>query len=440
MVISIFPAIFYFSTSIEFILWTSFGIISAFILLIAILKNFFIICPPNQVVVVSGKAAGKRRNQEGYRLAFGGLVFRIPILEEVSFMPLSTISLSIAVNNAYSKGGIVLQVNAVANVKISSDRTVIHNAIERFLERDLSEIRQTAQDTLEGNLREVLATLTPEEVNEDRLKFARKLTEVAEEDLKKLGLHLDTLKIQHVSDNKDYLNSIGRRKIAEVLRDAEIAEYNANREAQNAVAEGEAQAKVAKERAEAEVAKARNALLQLKAELEAKARSEEERTEAAALEARAKAEQELQAIRTELEALRLQAEQVVPAQAQREAQELLAKGDAAPISERGKAIAQSLQMVAEAWKSAGTEAQKIFVIQQLDEILASVVESVKGIQIQKVNLLDSGEGRVLPNYIRAYPQIVSELFKTLYSITGIDISGVLIEGRDSDAEGASAQK
>ena len=417
------------------IFWISVGTIIIILMLIAILKQFIIICPPNDVLVISGRSSSKDEGG-GYRLAFGGVVFRIPILEEVRSMSLNTIPLHISVKNSYSKGGIVLNVEAVANIKISSDRKIIHNAIERFLERDIEEIRRTAQDTLEGNLREIIATLTPEEVNEDRLKFAKKMTEVIEEDLQKLGLHLDTLKIQHVSDDNDYLDSIGRKRVAEVIRDAEIAESNANREAENVAAQAKAQAQVAWEKARADIAKAENALRQLKAELEAKAKSEEEKTAAAAQEAKAKAEQELQQIRSELESLRLQADQVVPAEAQKQAKELFAKGEAAPIAENGKAIAKALELIATTWKEIGDGAKDIFVIQQLESIISQTADNLKNLQIEKITLIDNGTGEALPNYLRSYLDSLSSLLQGLSKTTGIDISEVLNSSeRDNTPQG-----
>ena len=81
-----------------------------------------------------------------------------------------------------------------------------------------------ARETLEGNLRGVLSTLTPEEVNQDREKFAGELLHEADHDLARLGLELDTLKVQHVSDDKGYLASIGRRQTAELFKKSRIAE------------------------------------------------------------------------------------------------------------------------------------------------------------------------------------------------------------------------
>src|SRR5687767_15790668 len=93
------------------------------------------------------------------------------------------------------------------------------------------------RETLTGNLRGVLAKLTPEEVNEDRLGFARHLSEEADHDLKKLGLQLDVLKIQHVSDRVGYLKAMGEKATAEAIRDAEIAKARAQAETAQSQAE-----------------------------------------------------------------------------------------------------------------------------------------------------------------------------------------------------------
>ena len=160
----------------------------------------------------------------------------IPVVETVNRMDVSLISVPIAVQGAYSEGGIPLNVHAIANIKVSTDRRFVGNAIERFLGKDRTEIARVVKETLEGHLRGVLATMTPEELNEDRLKFSKHLELSAGPDLEKLGLELDVLKIQHVADDGNYLESIGRQRIAEILRTAEVAESDATREAEQAEA------------------------------------------------------------------------------------------------------------------------------------------------------------------------------------------------------------
>lgn len=187
------------------------------ILLIWFLNSFLCVCKPNEVVILSGRKRKTVSGQEvGYRVLTGGRGIRIPILETVKRIDVTTMPVTVKVTNAYAKGGTPLDIQAIANVKISSDPQVVGNAIERFLDQDRQEIIRVARETLEGNLRGVVATLTPEQLNENRLQFSERIASDVRRDLVKLGLQLDILKIQTISDNVDYLNSLGRRQITVV--------------------------------------------------------------------------------------------------------------------------------------------------------------------------------------------------------------------------------
>ena len=408
-------------------LCTGTGLAVGAMLLIAVLKQFLMIGRPNELLVFSGR---QRQLADGSSIGYrevtgGGRAFRIPVLEKVDRMELSTLPVDIRITNAYSKGGIPLSVHAVANVKVSTDPLVMKNAIERFMGHDRSEIRRVAKETLEGHLRGVLATLTPEEVNEDRLKFAGALLEEAEVDFDRLGLQLDTLKIQNVSDEVKYLDSIGRRRIAEVIRDAEVAESVATSQAKQSEAESHQVGEVARQTAQTAIVQAENSLRQLRAQLEAEAKAEEEEAVAAAQQARAEAEAELQEVRKQLEELRLQADVVLPAEAERQAAALRARGDAATIEENGRAMAEVLQMMTDTWLEAGDDAKDIFLIQQLEEVLRTVVARVHGIELGEVTLLDSGDGQALPRHVASFPAMVRQVLDELRASTGVDVTGIL---------------
>jgi flotillin len=402
-------------------------------------KSMLHICPPNEVLIFSGRkrklADGSLR---GCRTVFGGRGFRIPIFETVDRMSLNVMEVPITIRGAYSKGGVALNVEAIANVKISSDEVIINNAIERFLGRDMNEIKRVAKETLEGHLRGVLARLTPEEINEDRLKFADELASESEMDLKKLGIHLDTFKIQHVSDEKHYLDSIGRGAVSIVIRDAEMAESDAMRAANQAEAENRGRANVVKANVDANISKLVNELRKVQAELDSNVRAEEERTLAAAREARAKAEQELQTVRAELETIRLQADQVLPAEALQRAQEYKAKGDAAILRERGLAASQALELMNSAWKEAGDSALSIYLIEDFEKILASAAKGVAKVKIQNLNMIDGGDGKVLASYVASYPAMLGSIFEAVAQSTGIDIPKA-ISGRNSVPAAAAAE-
>jgi flotillin len=413
------------------ILFIAGGTLAAFLLLIWFIKNLLYVCPPNHVLIFSGRTRVTEDGRKvGFRVVFGGRAMRVPILEQVQAMSLTNISVPMSITGAYSEGaegqlGIPLSVHAIANVKVSSDPRYIGNAIERFLGRDRQEIARVSKETLEGHLRGVLAKMTPEEVNEDRLKFAKSMAEEAENDLEKLGLHLDTLKIQHVHDDRQYLESLGRRRIAEVVQAAEVAESDAQRQAQESEAVARARGEVALTNAQANIMRKENELRQIKAELDATARSEEERAIAAASAARAEAEKELQSIRGNLEQLRLAADVTIPADAARQVSELEAAGRAAHIEANGRAMADALALVAEAWRETEGKAMDMYVLQNLEDIFGQVAQAARNLKVRSVNLIDSGNGSTLPAYVGAFPATVTELIGEISKATGIDITRVM---------------
>ncbi len=129
--------------------------------------------------------------------------------------------------------------------------------------------QKIAKETLEANLRGVLATLTPEEVNEDRLKFAQTLIDEADDDMRTLGLDLDVLKIQNVTDEVDYLDSVGRRRTAQVIMEARVAEAERQTEAQEAEAGARRRAEIAQVNANLDIVEKTNDLRVRQAELDA---------------------------------------------------------------------------------------------------------------------------------------------------------------------------
>src|SRR5687768_10810549 len=248
------------------------------------IKKLMIIVPPNAAAVITGRQRLLGDGtQIGYRTVTGGRSVRMPIIEEVQWMSLATLPLEIAVSDAYSKGNIPLEVKAVANIKVaSSPDGVFNNAVERLLGKTQHEIEALGRETLTGNLRGVLAKLTPEEVNEDRLGFAKHLSDEADHDLKKLGLQLDVLKIQHVADRVGYLTSIGEKRTAEALRDAEIAKASAIAETRQKQAEAHKVAEVAMADNEAEIKQRQAQARQLAEVADAEAASQIQQRQAAA--------------------------------------------------------------------------------------------------------------------------------------------------------------
>ncbi|MFL0791035.1 MAG: flotillin family protein [Prochlorococcus sp.] len=409
---------------------TVFGVsaaVLAFLIFLMILSKWLIrICRPNEILVVTGSSSTNHSgDKQGYRVVFGGWTLVKPILETARRMDVAVLPVLVEVSNAYAKGGTPLSIQAIANVKVSTNPAVVGNAIERFLGRDRREMIQVAQENLEGNLRSVVAQLTPEQVNEDRLRFAEQIAKDVEEDLERLGLQLDTLKIQSVFDDVDYLKSISRRRIALIVRDAEIAESEAIGQAERIEAEMEQIAEVARTESETNILEKENDVRTQVAVMERESRSEEQRTEAAALEARAKSQQQLQLVRAELERLRLRAEEVLPAQAEQKALELKARGNAAATAEDAKASALVNNLLTQVWEEAGDEAEVVFLLQQIEMVLHQAASLPGQLHLKHITAVDGNGSSSLAGLMSLYPNVVKQFLEQVKDTLGIDVLGTL---------------
>jgi flotillin len=195
--------------------------------------------PPNVVAVVFGRkkkttVPGENPGdaavtvERGYRVVKGGGFMRIPILEDVKELSLNTIPLSLEVQ-APSKDKVLVKVKAIGNVKILSDDASLALAIERFLGKDEAFIKDTAKQNLDGVLRGIIATLTVEGLIGDRKEFETNALEIGNGSLGRLGLTIDLLTIQDVTDAEGYIESLGKKRTSEVVADAKIGEAVAKR-------------------------------------------------------------------------------------------------------------------------------------------------------------------------------------------------------------------
>ena len=204
--------------------------IAVLVVVMTAVRNYIKV-PPNKVAVFYGR---KRRTAEGatvgFRLVTGGAALKWPILESVSYLDLTIFPIDLDVRDVPNKDGVLVSVQAVANVKIRSDEISLSAAAERFLGRSPEDIKQIAYKNLEGHLRSIMGRLTVEEIVRDRSKFNQEVLTEAAADLAKIGLGVDVLTIQKVADPEGYIEALGKKRTAEVKRDAQIGESAAARE------------------------------------------------------------------------------------------------------------------------------------------------------------------------------------------------------------------
>lgn len=398
----------------------------AIMLTIVFIKANLVICQPNEVLIISGRRRKLPDGTEiGYRIIKGGRGFKVPIIESVKRLPLTNMPIEIKITKALCKGIIPINVDGRANVKIAGNQKEgLSNAIERFLGKNLNEIALVAKETIEGSLRGVLATVTPEEANSQRLNLAEQVAQQARDDLHKLGLVLDFVKIQNISDDQGYLEAIGRKENAEVVKNARIAEATAEAEARMVAAEQKRKGSVSEATAEMDITEAENKLSVHRANLEAETNRAEQRAKVAGDIARMEEQQRLEEDRVKLNRKKYEAEVVVPAEAEKKASEMKARGEAAKILEDGKATAEAVELMQAQWANGNT--RELFLIQMLPELLDKVTRVVAdNLHIEKLTVLDSGNGNGLPTHVKNLTGSVVAILEQLKNATGLDLPGLL---------------
>jgi flotillin len=225
----------------------------------ALFARNYIKVPPSEVAIFYGREQQivdekGNRAKVGFRVVRGGAGLLIPVLEKVAYLSLNVMSIPLKIQRAYTKEGVPVTVEAVANVKIAGDDLSLRAAAERFLGMTTEQIKGVIFQTLEGHLRAILGTLTVEEINADRQAFAQKMTDEAAVDLKKMGVNIDILTIQQISDEQGYLDALGKKRTAEVKRDAVIGEALAQRDAMIRSAQADQEGKTKRYEADVTIA------------------------------------------------------------------------------------------------------------------------------------------------------------------------------------------
>jgi flotillin len=216
---------------------------------------------PNQVLIVSGRKHhvadpdGTVRDR-GFRVVKGGGTFVWPAIEKVDILSLELLTIDVQTPEVYTSKGVPVKVDGVAQIKVKGDDISISTASEQFLSKATDEIKNVAMQTLEGHLRAILGTMTVEEIYQNRDAFAAKVQEVAAGDMANMGLGIVSFTIRDIRDGQGYLEALGKPRIAQVKRDAVIAQAEADRDAMIRSAQATQAGQEAKFQADSKIAEA----------------------------------------------------------------------------------------------------------------------------------------------------------------------------------------
>ena len=434
-------------------------------------------CPSDKILVIYGKT-GKNTSA---KCIHGGASFVWPVFQSYSFLDLTPISIECNLQNALSKQNIRVDVPCRFTVGISTEPDNMTNASERLLGLSTDDIRNIATDILFGQLRLVIATMDIEEINSDRDKFLANVSTNVEAELRKIGLKLINVNVTDIRDESGYIEALGKEAAAKAINDAkksvaeqnrygEIGKAEADRDKDIRIAEtnrdtrintADANAKAVEGENNSRIAIAQSDALrrEKQAEAERVAVAAEKVQAAKALEEAYKSERDAELARAEREKATQQANIVVAAQIEKEKAIIEAEAEAEMIRRKAKGEADAIfakmdaqargtlevlakqaegfgQLVA----AAGGDAQQaitMLITDKLPELVKTQVEAVKGINIDKVTVWDSGKGEngktATANFVSGLMGAVPPL-EDLFKMAGMNLPGYLKGNADVQSQ------
>ena len=436
------------------------------VVLFAAVINRYRRCPSDKILVIYGGSGSKK----SAKCVHGGGAFVWPIIEDYAYLSLTPISIDANLTNALSRQNIRVDVPCRFTVGISTDDECMTAAAERLLGLTAQQIQELARDILFGQLRLVIATMSIEELNSDRDKFLEAISGNVEVELKKIGLRLINVNVTDINDESGYIEALGQEAAAKAINEAkvrvaeqekigEIGKADANRETRIRTAEANAQAVKGENEAKVEIANSDAIRREREAEAQRKAVAAEKVAQAKALEEAYSAEQKAEEARAERERATQSANVLVSQEIEKRRKIIEAEAEAEKIrvNARGQADAQYAKMEAEARglfeilnkqaqgydkmiQAAGGDATKAYtllLLEKLPELVKTQVEAIKGINIDKVTVWDSGastDGKgSTANFVSGLMKAVPPL-QDLFDQAGMSLPTYLGKKAEEEAE------
>lgn len=447
---------------------------------------------PDEALIVTGSYLGSKNvhtDDVGNKIKIirGGGTFVFPVFQQAEPLSLLSSKLEVTTPEVYTEQGVPVMADGTAIIKIGSSISEIATAAEQFLGKDKHEREAEAREVLEGHLRSILGSMTVEEIYKNRDKFSQEVQRVASHDLAKMGLIIVSFTIKDVRDKNGYLESLGKPRIAQVKRDADIATAEAEKETrikraladqqaqqaelaratEIAEAEKDNQLKVAEYRREQEMAKARadqayelesakakqevtEQEMQVKIierqkqiELEEKEILRREKqydsevkkkadADRYAIEQNAEAQKRKELANADAEKYRIEA--LAKAEAEKVRLDGIAKADseraqgeteAEIIRLKGLAEAEAKQKIAEAFEQYGQAAILDMIVRMMPEYAKQVAAPLSN--IDKITVVDTGGGKNGgANKVTSYAtDLMAGLQETLKESSGIDVKQLI---------------
>jgi flotillin len=440
-----------------------FGIVLVIFLFAMVWASRYTKVGPNEVLIVSGRRHRLTDGSggvftRGFRIVKGGGTFIVPVVEKSDVLSLELLTIDVQTPEVYTSKGVPVRVDGVAQIKVKGDDVSIATAAEQFLSKRTEDIKSIAMQTLEGHLRAILGTMTVEDIYQNRDAFASKVQEVAAGDMANMGLGIVSFTIRDIRDSQGYLEALGKPRIAQVKRDAQIAQSEADRDAMIKSAQAQQAGQEAKFAADSKIAEAQRDYQANLAQYTATVNQKKAEADLAYDLQRfktgqlVKAEEVQVSIIEKQKQIELQQQEILrkqreleatvqkPADAERYRVEALANAtkfqletEAAGAAEAAKAKGFANADVAKASGIAEAEANKARGLAEADVIEAQGAATAEAMRLKAESYKQYNEAAIIELIVRVLPELAGKVSEPLAKMEKM----VVISTGDSAGAGAS---
>ena len=445
------------------------GAVVLFFVIIGLLRSVIRVCPPDQVLVVTGTKTRIRGKSYGFRLQRGGWTFVVPFFQSVQGLGLSTIPIDVRVEGVNSANGITVGADATACVCVDhEDDTLLYSAVERLMGKSRAEIQEQIQQTMVGNFRGALNKTTPlqaigmvesveerdrageggslaraedqpdDDVEGERAQFRAELLRDSNQDLSTFGMRVVSVSLQKIWDTSNYIANLANKTLSRKRQEVEIEEARLKAQAERAESDAKRRETVAENSANEEIIAAQQELEVLRRKCEAEVEQIRLEADSAIARAESEGERSVQEIAVELRKLKNVSDVTLEADTKRRAAETLANGENQSVqiveSTHNDLLDQKATMVANAG-----EVGKIalFVQQQLPTLFAAYERYARELKVDNVVIMDDERG--MKGLLNRGPEAFVDFLHRFEDGFGISVRELLTRSETPDAAGTEVK-
>lgn len=430
--------------------------IIAFFILIGFLKTIIRVCPPNEVLVVTGTKTLINGKEYGFRIQKGGWTYVIPYFQSAQSLDLSILPINVRIEGVNSANGITVGADATACVCVDDrDEALLYSAVERLMGKSRKEIQEQIQQTMVGNVRGALNKTTPlqaigmVETAEDtgrepqqlmerpdgmlapvnlcdgeRAKFRAELLKDSNQDLSTFGMTVVSVSLQKIWDTSDYIANLASKTLAQKRQEVEIQESILRARAERAESDSARRQSIATNQANEKILAAQQELEVYRKECEAAIERAKLEADSAIAKANSEGEQSIQEATAELQRLRNQSQVTIEAEARKRVAEIRAQGESSAISilqqVQNDLLLQKVKLIAESGDNARLT---LFVQQHLKELFENYKANATGIGLDNLVIMDDERG--VNGVINRGPEAFVGFLKHFEESFGINIKELM---------------